>query len=856
MKWTRSILRYALPFLSIAGAMAVQVIVQHFVPAGYDFPFAFFYLVAAIVSAWYGGYVAGVLSCTVIIIGLPLASRHGAELGSTDVNRLILFIIVSILISRTAQMERRSRQILRHNNDELDRRVQEGTRELAQTVVRLKEEIVERHNTEIALRESESRIEFSLDAAGIGRLDLDLKTGIANRSPRHDEIFGYNELQSEWTYSRTLHHVIEEDRAEFDERVKASVQTGNPLDVESRILASDHSIRWISTRGRIQRDESGNAVSMLGIVTDVTDSKLAEQRLRTQLQRLGLLDQITRAIGDRQDLRSIFQVVVRTLEDNLPIDFGCVFLHEPDAHALTIACVGSRGGETGADLVWAPEARIPVDENALSRCVSGHLIYESDLSRLPFPLAQRLCQADLHSMVAAPFLVEGSCFGILLAARRAPDSFSSGECEFLRQLSEHVALASNQGQMYAALQAAYDDLRQTQQVVMQQERLRALGQMASGIAHDINNALSPVSLYADALMAGEKQLSPKGRRQLETIQRAIDDIAHTVARMREFYRQDPVQPALLPVDLGQLLDQVLDLTRARWSDMAQQRGILILPRVERAPSLPLVGGIESEIREALINLIFNAIDAMPAGGTLTLRTKARHSARIETSCVELEVEDTGIGMDEDTRRRCLEPFFTTKGERGTGLGLAMVYGVAQRHNAQIEIDSAPGVGSTMRLRFPLSARLALTTPPETVRPALAPMRILVVDDDPLLIKSITDALELDGHQVVAADGGRNGIEIFMASGLHGDPFSAVLTDLGMPRVDGRKVAEAIKEMSPSTPVILLTGWGNRLLADGEVPPHVDRVLSKPPKMRDLRDALAELVPQNKQMEPIAEALAR
>ena len=128
-------------------------------------------------------------------------------------------------------------------------------------------------------------------------------------------------------------------------------------------------------------------------------------------------------------------------------------------------------------------------------------------------------------------------FGVLIVARREAAGFSSGDCEFLRQLSEHVALAANQAQLYDALQQAYDDLRQTQQTVMQQERLRALGQMASGIAHDINNAISPVALYTESLLEHETGFSERARKQLEIIQRAIDDVAQTVARMREFYRQ-------------------------------------------------------------------------------------------------------------------------------------------------------------------------------------------------------------------------------------------------------------------------------------------------------------------------------
>jgi CheY-like chemotaxis protein len=203
-------------------------------------------------------------------------------------------------------------------------------------------------------------------------------------------------------------------------------------------------------------------------------------------------------------------------------------------------------------------------------------------------------------------------------------------------------------------------------------------------------------------------------------------------------------------------------------------------------------------------------------------------------------------MDPETRRRCLEPFFTTKGERGTGLGLAMVYGVAQRHGAEIEMESATGLGTTVRLGFPLLAATSRTTAPLLFETrATNRLRILVVDDDPLLLKSIRDILESDGHLVVTANHGQEAIDVFQNSiehnkGALGESFAAVITDLGMPYIDGRKVARAVKLASPSTPVILLTGWGQRLVADGEVPPHVDRVLNKPPKLRDLRTALAEL----------------
>ena len=582
--------------------------------------------------------------------------------------------------------------------------------------------------------------------------------------------------------------------------------------------------------------------------TEIAERKAADDRVQAQLARLEMLNRITRAIGERQDLKSIFQVVIRTLEEHLPIDFCCVAIYKPEANALLITSVGVRSEPIAMELALTEQSMVPIDQNGLSQCVNGRLVYEADITTSEFPFPKRLAKGGLAAMIAAPLLVESQVFGVLIAARRQRESFSSGECEFLRQLSEHVALAAHQTQIYIALQQAYDDLRQTQQAVMQQERLRALGQMASGIAHDINNAISPVALYTESLLENEPNLSTRARDYLQTIQHAIEDVTHTVARMREFYRQREGQLALIPIQLNPLTKQAVDLSRARWSDMPQQRGVSIELKTEFEPDLPVVMGLESEIREALVNLIFNAVDAMPSGGTLTLRTRMVRPPSNEDGTpgrVLIEVSDTGIGMDEDTRRRCLEPFFTTKGERGTGLGLAMVYGIVRRHNAEIEIESVVGKGTTMRLSFPIPAtqgagpnqRAAVFTVPSR-------QRILIVDDDPLLIKSLRDALETDGHIVTPANGGQAGIDTFQKAKADGEMFDVVITDLGMPNVDGRRVAAAIKEASATTPVIMLTGWGQRLTAEGEIPPCVDRVLNKPPKLKDLREALAQCLRQN------------
>jgi signal transduction histidine kinase/ActR/RegA family two-component response regulator len=572
----------------------------------------------------------------------------------------------------------------------------------------------------------------------------------------------------------------------------------------------------------------------------LTEVQLSESKLTSQLGRLNLLQHITRAIGDRQDLHSIFLVVLNTLESSLPIDFGCFLLYEPRAGSLTVRTIGSASRAIAQRLQVSEDSLVPIDKNGLSRCVSGELVYEGTIAGIPFPFPQRLAAAGLQSMVLSPLNVENQVFGVLVCARSQERGFSTDECEFLRQLSSHVALASHQARLYGALQQAYDDLRLSQHAVMQQERLRALGQMASGIAHDINNAISPVSLYTESLLEREPNLSERARSYLTTIQRAIDDVARTVARMREFYRDREAQLTLERVQINRAVQQVVELTKPRWGDQPQQRGIMVELEMQLTDPLPPIMGAEHEIRDALTNLIFNAVDAMPEGGKMLLRTRAIPNEDGDER-VLIEVVDSGIGMDEDTARRCLEPFYTTKGERGTGLGLAMVYGMIQRHSADIQIESKLGQGTLVRLSFPAEASSLVAASPVARASALnRRLRILLVDDDPLLIKSLRDTLEQDGHLIEATHGGKAGIEAFAAAHQRRESFDIVITDLGMPHVDGRRVAAEIRAISSAIPIILLTGWGQRLIADNETPANVSKVLSKPPRLQDLRSALAEL----------------
>jgi PAS domain S-box-containing protein len=448
---------------------------------------------------------------------------------------LVLSAVLLGLFVRANRQRRQAEEVLRQSYSKLEQRVQERTAELQRN-------LTERNQAEAALRESEARFRTLAESVPQlvwtcrpdGACDFLSRQWVAYTGRPAEEQLGYG-----WADS-----VHPEDRASVTSAWAATIRSGGPFDVEFRIRRADRIYRWFRTRAVPLHDGAGQIIKWIGSNTDVEDYKSSEQRLQTQLDRLNLLDQTTRAIGERQHLQSIFQVVIRSLEEHLPVDFGCVCTCDPLEQSLTVMHVGTKSLMFAADLGLTEQAHIDSNEKALFRCLRGPLVYEADVREAVFPLLQRMAKRGLRSLVIAPLLVENRAFGLLLAARSEPRGFTSGDCEFLRQLSGHVALAAHQAQLYDALQQAYNDLRQSQQRVMQQDRLRALGQMASGIAHDINNAISPVALYTESSLEREPHLSDRARNYLLTIRQAIRDVAETVARMREFYRQREPQLTL------------------------------------------------------------------------------------------------------------------------------------------------------------------------------------------------------------------------------------------------------------------------------------------------------------------------
>jgi signal transduction histidine kinase len=378
------------------------------------------------------------------------------------------------------------------------------------------------------------------------------------------------------------------------------------------------------------------------------------------------------------------------------------------------------------------------------------------------------------------------------------------------------------------LESAYRSLEEAHETAIKQERLHALGQMVSGIAHDFNNILMPVTGLSQIMLDQPDQLRDmaKVRRNLKLIANAGKDGSEIVRRMREFYRERIAEPVVTPVDPSKLLRRVIELTSPRWSTPTIGRGIRVEVRLLTEKTPPIMVP-EVELREVLVNLIFNAVDAMPSGGEIVLSTA------IKDDTVSIAVHDSGVGMTEEVMKKCLLPFFTTKGEKGTGMGLTMVKDLCERHGGRLDLNSEAGVGTTVTLLFPAASNEA-TIPREGKRSRIRPLRVLAVDDEPRSLEVVKTILESSGHTVTAVTDPRR-----VKNLVESERYDFVLVDRAMPFITGEQLALELAQIRPDLPVIMLTGTP----IEEEQSRHMEgirHVLIKPLDLLQLEEILAGL----------------
>jgi signal transduction histidine kinase/ActR/RegA family two-component response regulator len=366
--------------------------------------------------------------------------------------------------------------------------------------------------------------------------------------------------------------------------------------------------------------------------------------------------------------------------------------------------------------------------------------------------------------------------------------------------------------------------RRMEEQLLQSEKLRALGEMASGVAHDFNNALAIILGNVQLLLytAQDQEL----RETLKTVEKVAKDSAQTVRRLQNFNKKKGFEE-FFKVDLNAIIRDAVEITKPKWKDVVQRKGIHI-EMILNFEEVPLVAANASELREVITNMIFNAIEAMKEGGKIEIRTFRRKDK------VYIQISDTGMGMSDEVRKKIFEPFFTTKPFTNTGLGLSMSYGIIKRFGGEIEVEAKEGIGTTFTITLPVGIKGREEVADTSLIRKGRAGRILVIDDEELVRVVISQILTQAEHQVTVVENGEYGIQLFGEK-----EFDIVLTDLGMPTMSGLEVCKAIKEMNPNTPVGMITGWGMEIDQSQNGENGIDFIIPKPFDFNQILNVVAE-----------------
>ena len=401
--------------------------------------------------------------------------------------------------------------------------------------------------------------------------------------------------------------------------------------------------------------------------------------------------------------------------------------------------------------------------------------------------------------------------------------FNEREIKFLKVVARIAANALDNAFLY-------ENLESTRLQLVQSERLRALGELATGVAHNFNNLLSGILGHTQMLLS--KDINDSIRERLQIVEKLVLDGGEIVRRIQEFTRLRTTKD-FSAVNLKDIINDVVRMTELKWSGGHNTSRIML--RVDaNEMEIPIVDGNATELREVFINILFNAVDAMPNGGYLRIRTETNGKN------VFVYFIDTGEGMSEETRKRVFDPFFTTKGSKGTGLGMSVAYGIINRHNGQISIDSEPGIGTTVTVQLPVSEKVIKEIECNYGLRREERTRILLIEDHKITLDILAENLVNLGYYVQKVESGMAGIKIFK-----GGNYDIVITDVGLCDISGWTVSKKIKDMSSHVPVIFITGWGNQLSSSQLKECGVDYVLTKPFRIEEISAIIKKAIDSKK-----------
>ncbi len=541
------------------------------------------------------------------------------------------------------------------------------------------------------------------------------------------------------------------------------------------------------------------------------------RRERSEKHKFAALLTVSHAVANSLELKTILLTIAEQVRQVIQTDECTVFLYDEEEKLLKpMVCDADRFREEIMGV------RLRLGEGITGTVAqSGRGEIVNDAERDPRAAQVPGTPEETSSLLCVPLLAREKVVGVITLTRTGGSSFEPEDLELATLFAGHCSTAIANARHYEETRAALTELRETQAQLVQSAKLNALGEMAGGVAHDFNNLLSAVLGRTQLLL--QTVHDPEVRRQLQVIEQAALDGATTVRRVQEFTRVRSDEH-FVTLDLNQVLREVVELNRPVWETGPKRNGVAVDVEFD-LEARQTVAGNGSEIRELFTNLVLNAVDALPWGGEIRISTADQGDE------ILVRIRDTGIGMDEETRQRAFDPFFSTKSERGTGLGLSVARGIVTRHRGSIAVESEPHLGAEFTVRFPAGEE---PEPPPLPPPRgrMPRLRVLAVDDEKPVLDVLADLLRALGQDVDVALGGSAGLERFERG-----EYQVVFTDLSMPDVNGWDLTLAVKSRRPEVAVVVVTGWGLQLEEVTAQAHGVDLLVAKPFSIEDLERAL-------------------
>jgi PAS domain S-box-containing protein len=609
-------------------------------------------------------------------------------------------------------------------------------------------DITERKKTEKEILETRDFLESIIESSKDGILTVDDKGYILSCNTAMEKISGFNKEELVGTHASSLVVEDKEIRKYLREKVAELYEKGFAT-YEATYATKDGKSVVVDCTSSMIKNEKGDYIAGVSVLRDITERKKAEKEIKETR------DFLERIIESSKDGIVVTDEKGIIISVNTAIEQMCSFRKEE--------LIGKHTSEL---VIEDKDVRKKILMKIAELFEKGYTTYETIHKKKGGSTITVECNTSVIKDING-----NSVAGVSI----------------IRDITER---------------------KEIEQKLLQSEKLKSLGELSGGVAHDFNNVLAAILGRVQLLKMQFKPPSGKQEKRksmldliksLDVIERASLDGAETVRRIQEFSRKRADDKGFTKIDINELVDNALEFTRTKWKDDAESKGVKI--NIEKELSaLPTTSGSASELREVFTNLINNAVDAMPKGGSIKIKTFK------ENNHISIKVEDTGVGISESVRNRIFDPFFTTKGVQSTGLGMSVSYGIINRHGGTIRVDSVEGKGTTFTITIPISDNILVEE--EKTKPIPEEKRnssILVIEDEEEVRNLLADILIENGHQVETASDGNQGIDMFKKK-----DFDLVFTDLGMPGTSGWEVAETVKSINGRIPVAIITGWNVEL----------------------------------------------